>query len=259
VQIYFPVITFPFIADMAEDGCCSGCSELDDQVRASTLQTMRIFGVILIIVSVVEFWIGATAHGYMSSSTIYLGSWWTGLAALLTGICGVVNKTRGVVILMITMGAIATAVAVAGVVIDAIAAAEFSNITYCGQLQPTPGVIYSGDGGTAEYLKLYNACFFNYVSTSYDSCFCISSSTSGCQEYAINSKYDCTAFMTTLPKYVKTSAALCSVLAFCSLVLVSIGFSIICCSPSIAKPEKKDPTGLVDNFVVGVNSNDKAF
>ena len=242
---------------MAEDGCCSGCNELDDQVRASTLQTMRIFGVILIIVSVTEFGIGAAAHGYLSSSTIYLGSWWTGLAALLTGICGVLNKTRGVVILMITMGAIATAVAVAGLVIDAITAAELSNLTTCGQLQKGGGpATYSGDG---EITKVYYACFYGYVTSSYGSCYCISSSNSACQEYAVSSKYDCSAFMIKLPKLVKASAALCSVLALCSLVLVSIGFSIICCSPSIAKPEKKDPAGLVDNFVVGVNSNDKAF
>ena len=241
---------------MAEDGCCSGCNELNDQVQASTLQTMRILGVILIVFSVIEFGIGAAAHGYLSSTTIYLGSWWTGLAALITGICGVLNKTRGVVISMITMGAIATAVAVAGVVIDAIAAAEFSNLTMCGQLKPLQGVSYSGDG---DYTKVYYACFKGYTVTSYDSCFCISSSNSNCQEYAISSKYDCLAFMTKLPKFVKASAALCSVLALCSLVLVSIGFSIICCSPSIAKPVKKDPTDLVDNFVVGVNSNNKAF
>jgi hypothetical protein len=241
---------------MAEDGCCSGCNELDDQVRASTLQTMRIFGVILIIVSVTEFGIGATAHGYLSSSTIYLGSWWTGLAALLTGICGVLNKTRGVVIMMITMGAIATAVAVAGVVIDAITAAELTNITMCGRKLKPLGATYSGDG---DYTKVFYACFNGYITTSYDSCFCIGSSDSSCKEYAVSSKYDCPAFMTTLPKLMKASAALSSVLALCSLVLVSIGFSIICCSPSIAKPVKKDPTGLVDNFVVGVNSNDKAF
>ena len=238
---------------MAEKGCCGGCNELDDQVRASTLQAMRIVGAILIAFSVIEFGIGAAAHDYLSSTTTYLGSWWTGLAALLTGICGVLNKTRGVVILMITMGIIATAVAVAGVVIDVFAAAEFSNLTACSQYE---GTTFSND----DAYGINNICFNDdTTSRSYDSCYCISSSNSGCQEYPLNSNYDCAAFQATLPKLVKTSAALCSALAFFSLVLVSIGFSIICCSPSIAKPEKKDPTGLVDNYVVGVNSNERAF
>jgi hypothetical protein len=240
---------------MAEKGCCGGCNELNDQVRASTLQAMRIVGAILIVFSVTEFGIGAAAHDYLSSPDMYLGSWWTGLAALLTGICGVLNKTRGVVILMITMGTIATAVAVAGVVIDVIAAAEFSNLTACSQYVANKGITFSND----DTYSINNICFNDDTSLSYDSCYCISSSDSGCQEFSLNSKYDCAAFQATLPKLVKTSAALCSALAFCSLLLVSIGFSIICCSPSIAKPEKKDPTGLVDNVVVGVNSNERAF
>ena len=78
---------------MAEKGCCGGCNEPDDQVRASTLQAMRIIGAILIVFSVAEFGIGAAAHDYLSTTKMYLGSWWTGLAALLTGICGVLNKT----------------------------------------------------------------------------------------------------------------------------------------------------------------------
>jgi hypothetical protein len=240
---------------MAEKGCCGGCDELDDHVRASTLQAMRIVGAILIVLSVTEFGIGAAAHDYLSSTTIYLGSWWTGLAALLTGICGVLNKTRGVVILMISIGTVASAVAVAGVVIDVIAAAEFSNLTACSQYVVDRGTTFSDD----DAYGIYNVCFNDDTSLSYDSCYCISSSDSGCLEYPLNSKYDCAAFKTTLPKLVKTSAALCSALAFCSLVLVSIGFSIICCSPSIAKREKKDPGALVDNFVVGVNSNERAF
>jgi hypothetical protein len=213
---------------------------------------MRIFGVILIMFSVIEFGIGATAHGYLSSPKIYLGSWWTGLAALL-------NKTRGVVILMITMGAIANAVAVAGVVIDAMAAAEFSNLTICGRdrystYYSSGYYYYSGDGSTS----LLNA---RCSGVEDDHCFCISTATNYCLKYALNtnSKYDCAALMTTLPKFLKTSAALCSVLASCSLVLVSIGLSIICSSPSIAKPVTKDPTDLVANYLVGVNSNDKAF
>jgi hypothetical protein len=224
---------------MAEDGCCSGCNELNDQVPASTLQTMRILGVILIVVSVIEFGIGATAHGYRSSSTIYLGSWWTGLPALLTGICGVLNKTRGVVISMITMGAIATAVAVAGVVIDAIAATEFSHIKSCAR--------YSYDRG--------GIC--KYKSEGKENCYCTSLKDTNCHQFEVADKYDCDQFERTLPKYVKSSAAVCSILALCSLVLVSIGFLIIC--QSIAKPVTKDPTGLVDNVVVGVNSNDEAF
>jgi hypothetical protein len=223
---------------MAEKGCCGGCNELDDQVRASTLQAMRIVGAILIVLSVSEFGIGAAAHDYLSSTETYLGSWWTGLAALLTGICGVLNKTR--------------AVAVAGVVIDVMAAAEFSDLTACREYE---GITSTDD----DTYGIYNICFNDDTSRSYDSCYCISSSNSSCQEYPLNSKYDCAAFMTTLPKLVKTSAALGSALAFCSLVLVSIGFSITCCTPSIAKPEKKDPKGLVDNFVVGVNSNERAF
>ena len=240
---------------MAEKGCCSGCNEADDQVRASTLQTMRIFGAILIIVSVIEFGIGAASHGYLSSTKIYVGSWWAGLAALLTGICGVLNKTRGVVILMITFGTIASFIAVAGVVPDAIAAAEFEKLTTCAQLS-LEGITYSGADDASA---IFSTCFSNYITKSYDSCYCISSSTSGCLVYPLNSKYDCADFMTTLPKLVKTSAAMCSVLALCSLVLVSIGFSIVCCSPSIANGERVDPPVLVDNFVVGVNSNDKAF
>ena len=244
---------------MAEDGCCSGCSELDDQVRASTLQTMRIFGAILIIFSVIEFGIGAAAHSYLSSPKIYLGSWWSGLAALITGICAVLKKTRGVVILIITFGTIASVIAVAGVVIDALAAADFENLIACGQMGSNLALTYSEGTSYTEMNTIYYTCFNNYVATSYDSCYCISSSTSGCQTYGLNSNYDCLAFKATLPKLVKTSAAMCSVLAICSLVLVSIGFSIICCSPTIGTVVRKEPAGLVDNFVVGVNSNDKAF
>ena len=225
---------------MAEDGCCSGCNELNDQVQASTLQTMRILGVILIVFSVIEFGIGAAAHGYLSSTTIYLGSWWTGLAALITGIYGVLNKTRGVVISMITMGAIATAVAVAGVVIDAIAAVEFTNLYNCARWR--------------YYPHYYDCGFQNFGN---DHCYCSSSKDSNCHKFKVSPIYDCDQFETTLPKLLTTSVALCFILALCSLALVSIGFLIIC--PSIAKAVTKDPTGLVDNFVVGVNSNDKAF
>ena len=157
---------------------------------------------------------------------------------------------------MITMGIIANAIAVAGVAIDVIAAAEFSNLTACSQyVVADKGISFSND----DTYGIYNICFNDDTLRSDNSCYCISSLNKGCQMYPLNSKYDCAAFQATLPKLVKTSAVLCSALAFLSLVLVSIGFSIICCSPSIAKPEKKDPTGLVDNVVVGVNSNERAF
>ena len=242
---------------MAENGCCSGCNELDDQVRASTLQTMRIFGAILIIVSVIEFGIGAAAHGYLLSTKIYLGSWWAGLAALLTGICGVLNKTRGVVTLMITFGTIASLIAVAGAIIDAIASAKFQNVSTCLQWS-SKGSAYIGDVDDYTQTVVSSTCPWVYYN-SWDTCYCISSSTSDCLVYPLNREYDCADFMKTLPKLLRTSAAMCSVLALCSLVLVSIGFLIVCCSPSIAKGEKKGPPGLVDNIVVGVNSNDKAF
>ena len=159
---------------------------------------------------------------------------------------------------MITMGAIATAVAVAGVVIDAMAAAEFSSLTICGRVayntfNDYEFRYYSGAGSNSALKARCNG--------EGNHCFCISTATSDCLQYALNtnSKDDCAAVMTTLPKFMKTSAALCSVLALCSLVLVSIGLSIICSSPSIAKPVTKDPTDLVANYLVGVNSNDKAF
>ena len=237
---------------MAEKNrCYNNCYEtLDTAAKPTSILMMRIFGVLVVIFSVVEFGLGGAASGFLINPAVYNGSWWAGLIPFAVGICGIVTKNRGGVTSIIVLGIIAALVAFAGLIVDALMSSNFSNLTTCIQaVSPYP---LSGKTDTSSINTLDASCV-SVIKSQFEagSCYCVSSSASGCLVYAPASKYGCDDIMVMLPILLKSSTAICSAIIFCLIVLASIGCSIVCCSPAVVDPPAKD--------VVGINTTEKAF
>ena len=249
---------------MAENKCCKGgcCGELDEETHPSSIKMMRIFGVLAVIFSVVEFGLGGAATGFLINPAAYIGSWWVGLVPIAIGICGMITKNRGGVIAIIILGSIARLVAVAGAIVDSYRLSELSGLKTCVRVD-SKSYAYSISGATDDtsVSAVTFACLrsFNDYTVPKDRCLCISSTDADCQLYRPNSKYSCDDIMMTLPSVLKSSIAICSILAFCSIVLAAVGCSIVCCTGTAEKESTTKPAVQPDNIVVGVNSNPKAY
>ena len=250
---------------MAESKCCKGgcCGELDDETHPSSIMMMRIFSVLAVIFSVVEFGLGGAATGFVINPAAYIGSWWVGLLPIAIGVCGIITKNRGGVIAIIILGSSAMLIAVAGAIIDSYRLSELSSLTTCVKVD-SKTYAYSISGATDDtsVSAMSSACLslFNDYNVPKDRCLCTSSENANCNSFQPNSKYACDDIMVTLPSVLKASIAICSIIAFCSIVLAAVGCSIVCCTGT-AKEEKTtaDPEEQPDNVVIGVNSNPKAY
>ena len=253
---------------MVENKCCKvgGCGELNDETHPSSIMMMRIFGVLAVIFSVAEFGLGGAASGFLVNPEAYVGSWWVGLLSIAIGICGIITKNRGGVITIIVLGSIAMLIAVAGAILDSYRLSYFSSLITCVKVEGWSSdydISGATDDTSSSAIDVACSRSFSDYTLPKDRCLCTSSSNAGCQSFQPNSKYTCDDIMLTLPSVLKSSIAICSVIAFCSIVLAAVGCSIVCCNGTAKKEKATDPEVQPDNIVVGdivgVNSNSKAY
>ena len=249
---------------MAENKCGKGgcCGELDDETHPSSIMMMRIFSVLAVIFSVVEFGLGGAATGFLIDPEASIGVWWVGLCPIAIGICGMITKNRGGVIAIIILGSFAMLIAVAGAILDSYRLSELSSLKTCVKVDKKYAYSISGATDDTSVSAVNAACLyrFNDYTVPKDRCLCTSSENTNCNIFHPNSKYACDDVMVTLPSVLKASIAMCSIIAFCSIVLAAVGCSIVCCTGT-AKKEKTttDPEVQPDNIVIGVDSNPKAY
>ena len=239
---------------MAENKCCRGgcCGELDEETHPTSIRMMRIFGVLAVIFSVVEFGLGGAATGILVNPEVYVGSWWVGLLSIAVGICGIIAKSRGGVITIIILGSIAMLTAVAGAIIDSSTLTKLSYLESCQFIPARRTVTY----------RDVDCDLLSGASEPEVRCFCKRSKyNSNCIIYNPKKKSNdtCDEILVTLPSLLKSSVAVCSVIAFCSIVLAAVGCSIVCCTGTAKKEIATKPEELPDNKILGVDSNSKAY
>ena len=237
---------------MAENKCSKGgcCGELDEETHPTSIRMMRIFGVLAVIFSVVEFGLGGAATGILVNPEVYVGSWWVGLLSIAVGICGIITKSRGGVITIIILGSIAMLTAVAGAIIDSFTLTNLSDLESCQTIPAWRMVTY----------RDVKCSLLSGASDSVVRCFCKRSKyNDNCIIYKPNPNYTCDDVLVTLPSLLKSSIGVCSVIAFCSIVLAAVGRSIVCCTGTAKKETATKPEEQPVNMILGVDSNPKAY
>ena len=231
---------------------------LDEETHPSSIRMMRIFGVLAVIFSVAEFGLGGAATGFLVNPVESVGSWWVGLLSIAIGICGILTKNRGGVITIIILGSIAMLIAIAGAILDSYRLSDLSDLKTCVIVDSSSyenSISGATDDTSVSEMTVVCLRSFNDYTVPKDRCLCsTSASDADCLIYQPNSKYSCDDIMMTLPSVLKSSIAICSVIAFCS---------IVCCNGTAKKEKATDPEVQPDNIVVGdivgVNSNSKAY
>ena len=215
---------------------------------------MRIVGVIVIVFAVVEFGLGASADSFLNNSPYFGGCWWTGILSFLTGIFGLVIKSKTGGMIMGVLGTAATLAALVGMLLDSVSSNRISRLTACGQIDELGDVFVTGATNDASTSYIMDQCDFQSTS----SCYCVSTAFSGCNPYDVISKYNCNDLQTLLPKLLKSSVAFCCAIALCSFILAVSGYTIACSSVA-SNDDKEMSTDLQKptNVAVGMDFADK--
>lgn len=221
------------------------CAEINKPVKVEIVIAMRVIGAILILLSLSEFGVGATAFRYFTNYK--LGSWWGAILPCITGILAAIAQPKTVTIAALVVSSLAVIIALAAAIVDGIASAVFTSEQTC--ITPT-GTIYGYD--SLQSVNQVTLCTLAFFPLSIYDCTCTGSVATAYSCYYYNGQTDCGAILTTYPKLLKASSALNA-----ALCVICFTFCILACATVCGCCENKSDEVLISssNPVAKQNEN----
>lgn len=210
----------------------------------------RVLGLILFILSIVEFYLGAHIKAFTYNS---FGAFYVGVFSFITSISALSSYNGYTVVVTCVFSVLSVIVGILGTVLDGIGVVVFSSIEAC--LDSSLNY-FPADGYNSNNYKIENGLICaTTIAQNYapNNCYCISTfnstviitadgsqkELSGCWVFGIhNDNLDCGGLVDDLPNYLKASAAICAAIIFFSLV-TSV---ITCCTLYCCK--KQEPISV---------------
>ena len=225
-------------SEKLEDGCCSCClcepessgDDLGVQDKISLI-FMAILGSLTIVASIAQFVVGGFIFYYLEGKR--RGCWWAAVLTLFAGFSSVMIRKKGWITATCVLSTFAILGAGVGAVLDAVSWRLLNDLQACASFDESKSV-YSSYGnderGSAiscvKNLRIENENLKN-------SCVCVNS-VDTCSNFKLANSVmganDCRGILTTIPRLLLTSTALCASIGFLALVL-AIGSCVIKCCP----------------------------
>jgi hypothetical protein len=212
----------------------------------SNVILLRVLGIILFLLSIIEFYLGAHIRGFIYSS---FGAFYVGILSFISGISALSSYNGYSVATTCIFSILSVMVGVIGTVLDGIGVIVFGSIEGCVDYNLN---YYYSDGYSDSKYQIENdlvcatSIVQNYAS---NNCYCISSlnstviitadgsqqELSGCWIFSIKDKnLNCNDFVNDLPNFLKASTSICGlIIFFCLITTIVSCCTLFCCK----KPE----------------------
>lgn len=227
-------------SEKLESGCCPCCiceteacvDDLGVQDKFH-LRFMAALGSLTILVSIAQFAVGGFIFNHFESKR--RGSWWTGVLTLFAGYASVMIRKKGWITATCIISTFAIIAAGVGTVIDAIFYKLLNRLEACASLNEATKTVstygrmdlQSSADSCLESLQIENENMIN-------NCACVSTP-DDCYSFKLTSSVmeadGCRGILTTMPRIVLTSTALCASVALLAFALAIGSCVIICCPP----------------------------
>jgi uncharacterized membrane protein len=203
---------------------------------------LRIIGILLIVLSIVELGIGAKIENTIVNQSS--GSWWAGVVAVIAGACAIVSPWN--VNLMIATSLLVSSAIVSSVVgafIDGVSAQTYLGLVACAR-QEEPGTEqFSFYGATTDPTTTAAAALcYNEYSVSNPSkfdCVCINSQNHCTYDLELSHSTDCAVILDDYPQMLFGSMIVCIGLAILCLVAAIISCYNVWHKEETKKVQKK--------------------
>ena len=219
-----------------ESGCCAcergSCTDGIDTITSKSQNIIiKIFGILTILFSIIEFGVGGTVYSFLTNYD--LGAFWVSLIAFFAGFCALGSRNRGWVTGACVLASVSILIAFVGSVRDGIYSPGFLLLTACarGEKMATVAEYY----GAASDHAAAGMCLMRSGPTFVSNgCYCVSSGGSYCGQYTLSSNamsasMNCGNILTTYSNGLAASTAMCVlilILVFCTSIISCV---ILCC------------------------------
>ena len=237
-----------------------------------SLMIMKIVGVVVIVFSIIELGVGASAFGALQS--VKYGGWWICLVSVPAGGAAIFANKRTYVMGTAILAVLAAVLSFISTIIDGIGGTALNKLTTCSGASVLYYQIYGG------YLSPKSAiagqCLIDFYRKSAIStyktgfgCSCITDDAKDCFDYWVSypatTVKTCDDLMKSFPKRVDASAVFSAFLLLLTIALSVVSIMILACPAGVlggnGKTEEVPNNQIValpDNGLVGVNGNTDA-
>jgi hypothetical protein len=194
---------------------------------------MAMLGSLTIVASIAQFVVGGFIFNYLEGNR--RGCWWAAVLTLLAGFSAVMIRKKGWITATCVISTFAILGAGVGAVLDAVSWRLLNDLKTCVSLEGSSGTYSSYGGRNQEASAIYCAQNFQIENENLkNSCVCVNS-VDTCHNFKLATSViganDCRGILTTIPRLLLTSTALCATIGFLALTL-AIGSCMIKCCPN---------------------------
>jgi predicted membrane protein len=226
-------------SEKLESGCCSCClcetessgDDLGVQDKLSLIY-MAMLGSLTIVASIAQFVVGGFIFNYLEGNR--RGCWWAAVLTIFAGFSSVMIRKKGWITATCVISTFAILGAGVGAVLDAVSWRLLKDLQACATFEESNDTYswYGSRNQSASALSCINNLKIENENLK-NSCVCVNS-VDTCHNFKLATSVmganDCRGILTTIPRLLLTSTALCATIGFLALTL-AIGSCVIKCCP----------------------------